>query len=97
MRLRVEFHPSAREEFEAAYEWYRDRGIDVAQRFLREIEQGIERISEEPSLGQPYINSCRRYVCHRFPFLIVYRVRGPVLLVTAVAHGRRRPGYWRNR
>jgi toxin ParE1/3/4 len=97
MRLRVELHPSAREEFEAAYRWYRDRGIDVALRFLREIERAIERVSEEPSLGQPYLDDCRRFVCHRFPFLLIYRVRGPVLQVIAIAHGRRRPGYWRRR
>jgi toxin ParE1/3/4 len=97
MRLRVEFHPSARNEFEVAYNWYRRRSEAVAQRFLLDVEQALERVSEEPNLGPPYINSCCRFVCRRFPFLIVYRVRGSALLVVAVAHGRRRPGYWRHR
>ena len=60
MRLRVEFHPSARRDCEAAYSWYRDRSIQFALRFLREIEQAIERMSEEPSLGQPYASTSQR-------------------------------------
>ena len=39
----------------------------------------------------------RRYVFPRYPFSLVYIVRGDVIEVVAVAHGRRRPGYWRSR
>jgi hypothetical protein len=33
----------------------------------------------------------------RFPYLVVYREVSTGLQVIAVAHGRRRPGYWKNR
>jgi hypothetical protein len=33
----------------------------------------------------------RRYVFPRFPFSLVYRLRGDEVEVIAVAHGRRRP------
>jgi hypothetical protein len=39
----------------------------------------------------------RQYVFPRFPFSLVYRMRGDDVEVLAVAHGRRRPGYWRSR
>jgi hypothetical protein len=39
----------------------------------------------------------RRYVVPRFPFSSVYRMREDEVEIIAVAHGRRRPGYWRSR
>jgi hypothetical protein len=39
----------------------------------------------------------RRLVLRRFPFAIVYRLAGEFVLVLAIAHMRRRPGYWRGR
>jgi hypothetical protein len=34
---------------------------------------------------------------HRFPYRLVFFVEGESVLVVAVAHLRRRPGYWRER
>jgi hypothetical protein len=45
----------------------------------------------------PTKSGVRRYVMCRFPFLVVYRVVGSEIEVIAVAHARRRPGYWRSR
>jgi toxin ParE1/3/4 len=39
----------------------------------------------------------RRYLFHRFPYMLVYRETGAVILVIAVAHARRRPGFWKER
>jgi hypothetical protein len=33
----------------------------------------------------------------RYPFSLVYILRGDDVEIVAVAHGRRRPGYWRSR
>jgi plasmid stabilization system protein ParE len=97
MPFLVEFHPDARDELRAAYRWYRERNPAVARRFLREIEELLSTISETPEVGRPHIASTRRLVCRRFPFVIVYRPHGAEVLVVAVAHGRRRPGYWKGR
>jgi len=97
MRVRVEFHPAASEELQVAYRWYRDRDPSVAREFVREIDTLVAAISQAPERGHVYVASTRRLVCRRFPFLIVYQQRGSIALVLAVAHGRRRPGYWRRR
>jgi plasmid stabilization system protein ParE len=47
--------------------------------------------------GAPYLENCRRILLHRFPFFIVYRFRQARIEIVAVAHARRRPGYWRER
>jgi hypothetical protein len=34
---------------------------------------------------------------HRYPFSIIYRIEVERVLIVAVAHERRRPGYWKTR
>lgn len=93
----VEFHPLAADEAEAAERWNRERNEIAAGRFQRELNRAIERISERPEAGSPYLSSTRRVLLRRFPFFVVYRVRGENIQIVAVAQARRRPGYWRAR
>ena len=93
----VRFHPDALAELDAAYRWYRQREPAVAERFLAESERAIERILAVPHVGSRYEQSTRRFVCRRFPFVIIYRARADEILIVTVAHGRRRPNYWRRR
>jgi toxin ParE1/3/4 len=37
----------------------------------------------------------RRRVLHRFPYSVIYEAQGSTVTVLAVAHHRRRPGYWK--
>lgn len=54
-------------------------------------------IGESPDRWPAYLVETRRYLLKRFPFLVVYRQRDGAIQVIAVAHGCRRPGYWRDR
>jgi plasmid stabilization system protein ParE len=96
-RFAVEFHPLAADEAEAAERWYRERNEITSGRLQRELDRAIERISEQPEAGSPYLSGTRRVLLRRFPFFVVYRVRGDNVQIVAVAHARRRPGYWRAR
>ena len=93
----VAFHPLAADEAQAAERWYRERNETASGRFQRELDRAIERISERPETGSPYLSNTRRVLLRRFPFFVVYRVRVGDLEIVAVAHARRRPGYWRTR
>ena len=39
----------------------------------------------------------RRLVVRKFPFSIIYELHGNDVVILAVAHGKRRPNYWRER
>jgi hypothetical protein len=39
----------------------------------------------------------RKFVLRRFPFAVVYREKEAVVQVLAIAHGHRRPWYWKDR
>jgi len=94
----VEFHPLAADEVEAAERWYRERNEIASARFQRELDRAVDLISERPNTGSPYLGSTRRVLLRRFPFFVVYRVRsGDEVEIVAVAHARRRPGYWQER
>ena len=96
-RFAVEFHPLAADEAQAAERWYRERNETASGRFQRELDRAIGRISEQSEVGSPYLSNTKRVLLRRFPFFVVYRVRGGDLEIVAVAHARRRPGYWRAR
>ncbi len=54
---------------------------------LNQIQDNYER-------WPTYLYGTRRYLLKRFPFVIVYRAAESRIEIIAVAHGRRRPGYW---
>jgi plasmid stabilization system protein ParE len=93
----VEFHPLAADDAKAAERWYRERNEIASTRFQRELDRAVDTISERPNTGSPYLGDTRRVLLRRFPFFVVYRVRGDDVQIIAVAHARRRPGYWRAR
>ena len=50
-----------------------------------------------PHLGPHFEGTFRRKLLRRFPFQLIYEVTAEEVLLVAVAHLRRRPGYWRDR
>lgn len=95
--LPVVFHPDAVEEAKAARQWYAERSQSAADSFLDELDRGIEAIANAPERWPLFLHGTRRYLFHRFPFQLIYRVTNDRVEVVAVAHGRRRPGYWKIR
>jgi plasmid stabilization system protein ParE len=93
----IELHPSAIDDARAAYEWYAERSETAAQSFLCEIDKAIHDLSESPNRWPAFVSGTRRYLLKRFPFFLVFEVDPNRIVVLAVAHARRRPGYWRDR
>jgi plasmid stabilization system protein ParE len=97
MTYEVELHPLAEEEFLAAYAWYSERSETAARAFLREMDHAVLRISEAPERWPKYDSVTRRFLLARFPFAVIYRVAEHDVEVIAVAHHKRKPGYWKPR
>ncbi|MBS0171358.1 MAG: type II toxin-antitoxin system RelE/ParE family toxin [Nitrospira sp.] len=93
----VFFHPAAVEEAQAARAWYLERSISAADSFLAELDHAIEAIAQTPDRWPGFVHGTRRYVFHHFPFQLIYRVSAGHVQIIAIAHGRRRPGYWKAR
>jgi plasmid stabilization system protein ParE len=93
----VHIHPAALEEAEAATDWYAERSQRAAEGFLNELHRAIEQIAEHPERFPAFEFGTRRIVLRKYPYLLIYRESATSVEIVAVAHGRRRPGYWRNR
>ena len=93
----LRIHPAALEEAEAATDWYAQRSSRAAERFLDELDRAVDQIARNPKQYAGHDFGTRRMVLQRFPFVIVLREREAGVEIVAIAHGRRRPGYWRDR
>lgn len=95
--MRVSFHPEAFREVEAAQAWYEERSLLAAAGFLKELSVAVGRIGEAPLRYPTALHGTRRILLDRFPFNVFFRVVESDVVIVAVAHQKRRPGYWANR
>jgi plasmid stabilization system protein ParE len=92
--MRVTFHPDARRELTEAAEYYEGRLAGLGLDLNVEVERTAALLSQTPGLGVSLDGRHRRFPVQRFPFALIYREDRESLVVVAVAHKRRRPGYW---
>jgi plasmid stabilization system protein ParE len=85
------------DEARAAYQWYLSRSRAAGTRFMEELDRGVGAITQAPERWPAHLHGTRRYLLRRFPYALVYTFEGGKFLLVAVAHGSRRPGYWRER
>ncbi len=93
--MRIRSHPGASHDFNLAVDWYiAEAGKPSAARFVEDVEYLRSLILDNPWIGTPGPSDTRSFVFKRFPYTLIYRVRGDVLEVLALAHHSRRPDFW---
>jgi hypothetical protein len=92
-----EYHPQAIVEAYRAYHWYDERSENAAERFWQELRRARTIVTDEPIAWSSYLHGTRYFQLRRFPYALVYIERGERIIGIAVAHLKRRPGYWRKR
>lgn len=101
----IRFSAGASRELEADFRRYERQRPDRGRRFLAAIDVVLLRIVAAPHtfplLRAPHVRAAKPHVraakVERFPSRVVFLVIGEDVRVLAVAHGRRRSGYWRRR
>ncbi|MEP6913329.1 MAG: type II toxin-antitoxin system RelE/ParE family toxin [bacterium] len=94
--MRVKFHPAARAELREARRWYYERSPLSATAFAHVVDDAVAGIGKSPTQYPLAEHRTRKLVLQRFPFNIFYLSDSEVVIV-AVAHQKRRPGYWSSR
>lgn len=89
------FLPPAEEEMTEASVFYQVASAGLGADFLNDVQRVVDTLRAHPALGTPVGEGLRRALLHRFPFSLIYSVEVDEILVVAVAHQKRRPGYWR--
>lgn len=96
MKLRA-FHPGADEEYVVAAEYYARIDPALGRRFYDEIERLILDIRRQPQRFRLFDPPIRRHFSDVFPYALLYFDEPSRVLIIAVMHMKRRPGYWRDR
>jgi plasmid stabilization system protein ParE len=94
---RAEFHLEAEVEFADAVDFYDAENEGLGAGFTDEVEQATQFVRTHPEAGRPVRGMIRRWRVQRFPYYIIYREESERVYILAVAHQRRRPGYWAER
>jgi len=96
--MKAVFLKSAQAELDAAVDYYADHASDrVAEAFLQDALQTRQRLIERPEIGKAVSKRLRALAFKHFPYFLIYRVSTDTISIHAVAHQRRRPGYWGGR
>jgi hypothetical protein len=98
----VRFAPEVWGELAEAVLWYEARNEGLGLDLLAEIEVTLPLVGDRPR-SFPRLQDVRaaveirRALLARFPYALVFLVRPGEVRVLAVAHAKRRPGYWLSR
>ena len=91
------FAEAAKLELIQEVEFYENIEAGLGARFLASIREVVSRAILYPLTGSPYRKNTRRLLVKDFPFAVIYRSHTDGVVIFAVAHLSKRPGYWRSR
>jgi plasmid stabilization system protein ParE len=93
----IDFHSGARRDFDESFDWYALRSAEAAVRFAAAVDAALDKVAATPTRFASPDGVHRECPVNKFPFRIVYRLVDNRILVVALAHAKRQPGYWRDR
>ena len=96
--MRIIFHRLADAEHLRVCRMLRRESLAKRNRFVQSVDDAIQRIVANPAIGSPVFGVYRWVRVGRFKYLLYYRqLAADLILIYAVAHTSRQPGYWRRR
>ena len=95
--MKVRFLSVAEDELDSAAAYYYAISPKLSGAFLREATRIRSEIRRHPRAWHPIDETFRQCRFRRFPYAFIYDPRPGEILVVAVAHLKREPGYWRGR
>jgi plasmid stabilization system protein ParE len=82
------------EEMTDAARYYEHRRDGLGELFLLRIRTAVRELAERPKSCPAVRGPIRRKLVRQFPYAVLFREEEDEIVVIAVAHLRRRPGYW---
>ena len=95
--MKVEILAPAEAELLEAVSYYNEQSEGLGYEFAAEVRQTIGRIVQFPDAWHKLSVRTRRCRTKRFPYALVYQVRGDLILIVAIMHLRRHPDTWKSR
>ena len=100
--MNIRLGSAARIEFIEAFVWYLEKSLETANAFELEMEASFFELAAFPNLPQVVLRkrnlSIRKFLIKSFPYVLYYTEHPQgTILILAIAHGKREPGYWMER
>jgi len=70
---------------------------NLGSQFVTSVRRTVDLIQSHPEAGSVIGEKLRRIVVRGFPYTVVYHAEKAGIIVLALAHHKRRPGYWKSR
>jgi hypothetical protein len=100
--VKVQVSKEAAREIEEAAAWYENEQAGLGASFIDAFEAAIQLLREpNPPLttveGEAAAHGGKKLILHRFPFSLITVEQNHIIIVVALAHHSRKPGYWTDR
>ena len=92
----VQFAPPAERDISDAFAWYAAKNKTVANDFREQVFEATEYLASNPTSKPANDKGARKWVLKRFPYSVIYSLKGTVITIIAIAHHKRKPDYWRS-
>jgi toxin ParE1/3/4 len=96
---KIRFHPAAALEMGEAAEHYRSIRPKLNVYFVEDLDLSIKLLRQHPGIGSVASKNLRKKSLVGFPYNIIYldAPHDDLIIVFALAHHSRQPGYWSKR
>ena len=95
--MKARFHPLARREIADAFEHYELATLGLGAKFRERVRQITQLLCDFPRIAPKIPKGVRQISIPRFPYQLIYTVTAEEVFILAVAHKRKKPGYWQGR
>ena len=92
--IKPRFLPAAEAELLKEVAYYSNVRDGLGIKFKDAVESAVNNAVSNPRGGAPSHKGTRSRLVKGFPFSAVFRVSDTEILIVAVMHHRRTPGYW---
>lgn len=89
--------PAAKQEFDAAADWYEQQQAGLGIDFVDRVRTVLHRIASDPGLHRAVYGDVRKAAVTRFPYVVLYREEPGEVIVISVFHTARDPSIWKSR
>lgn len=95
--MRARFLKPAEAEVDEAVTYFDEQRTGLGERFEQDLLATVSFVTTHPFSGKPISKLVRKFPLRTFKYNLVYVLDDEELIIVAVAHHRRRPGYWHGR
>ena len=90
----VRYHEAAEDELLHEIGYLELRANGLGRRLFAEVRRAEKLISQYPESAEEIRPGIRKRILRKFRYSLIYSTEKDGLLILAVAHHSRRPGYW---